>query len=84
MPSSSYMNMTKSANILASLSETTEPCDDFFEFACENWIKAYPMPKGKLTIISATIIIIMNFPLVRNRNWDSIGIWYWLGPGLIS
>jgi len=48
MPRSSYMNMTKSANILASLSETTEPCDDFFEFACENWIKAYPMPKGKL------------------------------------
>ena len=48
MPSSYYMNMTKSANILASLSETTEPCDDFFEFACENWIKAYPMPKGKL------------------------------------
>jgi len=38
-----------SANILASLSETVEPCDDFFEFACENWIKAYPMPKGKST-----------------------------------
>ena len=37
----------KSANILASLSDTTKPCDDFFEFACENWIKAYPMPKGK-------------------------------------
>ena len=41
------MNKIKSANILASLSETVQPCDDFFEFACENWIKAYPMPKGE-------------------------------------
>jgi len=38
-----------SANILSSLSDTIDPCDDFFEYACQNWIKAYPMPKGKST-----------------------------------
>ena len=46
---SSHYFQIYSANILSSLSDTIDPCDDFFEYACQNWIKAYPMPKGKST-----------------------------------
>ena len=34
--------------ILDLVADEIEPCDDFFEYACQNWIKTYPMPNGKI------------------------------------
>uniref|UniRef100_A0A915P4C6 Endothelin-converting enzyme 1 n=5 Tax=Meloidogyne TaxID=189290 RepID=A0A915P4C6_9BILA len=32
------------AIILNSMNATVDPCDDFFEYACGNWIKQHPIP----------------------------------------
>jgi len=36
-----------SASVLGAIDDTVDPCEDFFEYACANWIKRSPMPSGK-------------------------------------
>ncbi|KAK9745197.1 Peptidase family M13 [Popillia japonica] len=35
------------SNILESMDSTVKPCDDFYAYACNGWIKKNPIPDGK-------------------------------------
>lgn len=35
------------SNILNSIDASVKPCDDFYAFACNNWIRKNPIPDGK-------------------------------------
>ena len=34
-----------SADILQSIDTTVDPCEDFYSYACNGWIKKHPIPK---------------------------------------
>ncbi|VDM91764.1 unnamed protein product [Litomosoides sigmodontis] len=34
-------------SILKSMNTTTDPCDNFFQYACGRWIQEHPMPDDK-------------------------------------
>ncbi|XP_068141142.1 neprilysin-3 isoform X1 [Drosophila tropicalis] len=38
-----------SSEILKSIDVTIDPCDDFYGYACNQWIKKNPIPEGKST-----------------------------------
>ncbi|KAK4877932.1 hypothetical protein RN001_010438 [Aquatica leii] len=35
------------SSILQAMDTTVDPCDDFYSYACNGWIKANPIPEGK-------------------------------------
>lgn len=49
-----------SAWIKKAINETVNPCEDFYEYACGQWIEDHPIPKGKLQISSFTEVRDMN------------------------
>ncbi|XP_014239311.1 endothelin-converting enzyme homolog isoform X5 [Cimex lectularius] len=37
------------ATLVSAIDRTSDPCNDFYQFACGNWIKYNPIPDGKST-----------------------------------
>ncbi|KAJ8956318.1 hypothetical protein NQ318_015056 [Aromia moschata] len=37
------------SNILEAMDTTVDPCDDFYSYSCNGWVKANPIPDGKST-----------------------------------
>ncbi|KAH0554291.1 neprilysin-4-like [Cotesia glomerata] len=35
------------ARIIEAINKTTDPCDDFYKFACEGWIARHPIPQSQ-------------------------------------
>ena len=33
--------------MLQAMNTTANPCEDFFEYACGNWLSVYPIPPDK-------------------------------------
>lgn len=40
------------AKIMSYLDETADPCENFYEFACGNYLKETPIPEDKITVDS--------------------------------
>lgn len=38
------------ASLLAAIDKNVDPCEDFYEFACGNWIRSHPIPDDKPTV----------------------------------
>ncbi|XP_028406854.1 neprilysin-4-like [Dendronephthya gigantea] len=43
-----------SSSIKDAIDETVKPCDDFYDYACGEWLKKNPIPNGKLQISAFT------------------------------
>lgn len=39
--------MHAASDILAAMDTSVEPCNDFYSYACNGWIKKNPVPDGK-------------------------------------
>ena len=57
--------MAITASIKANIDEDIKPCDDFYDYACGQWIKDNPIPKGKLQISAFTELRDKNNEIMR-------------------
>jgi hypothetical protein len=54
-----------SASIKAAINEEVKPCDDFYDYACGEWMKNNPIPKGKIQISAFTELRDKNNEIMR-------------------
>lgn len=47
MPCLTPVCVQASANMLRAMDEKTDPCEDFYTYACGGWVAANPIPDGK-------------------------------------
>ncbi|CAB4013611.1 endothelin-converting enzyme 1-like [Paramuricea clavata] len=69
--------MRVSAHIKAAINEEVKPCDDFYDYACGQWMKKNPIPKGKHKISAITELRdknneIMQEALVSNDSLNNL------------
>ncbi|XP_014239288.1 neprilysin-4-like [Cimex lectularius] len=58
----------KLANMmLNNINDTVDPCDDFYQFACGNWLENNPLPKDKYMFDNYEIILDEVNRLLKNR-----------------
>ena len=57
--------MTISASIKAAIDEEIKPCEDFYDYACGQWMKDNKIPKGKLQISAFTELRDKNNEVMR-------------------
>ncbi|XP_032581310.1 neprilysin-3 isoform X1 [Drosophila sechellia] len=55
-----------SSEILKSIDVTVDPCDDFYGYSCNQWIKNNPIPEGKSTWGTFGKLEQMNQLIIRN------------------
>ncbi|XP_017869943.1 PREDICTED: endothelin-converting enzyme 1 isoform X2 [Drosophila arizonae] len=55
-----------SSEILKSIDASIDPCDDFYGYACNQWIKNNPIPEGKSTWGTFGKLEQMNQLIIRN------------------
>ncbi|KAL7744832.1 hypothetical protein ACLKA6_007124 [Drosophila palustris] len=55
-----------SSEILKSIDDSVDPCDDFYGYACNQWIKNNPIPEGKSTWGTFGKLEQMNQLIIRN------------------
>ncbi|ALC49112.1 Nep3 [Drosophila busckii] len=55
-----------SSEILKSIDVSVDPCDDFYGYACNQWIKNNPIPEGKSTWGTFGKLEQMNQLIIRN------------------
>ena len=51
--------------VKAALDEKVDPCDDFYKYACGEWMKKNPIPTGKIQISSFTQLRDKNNEIMR-------------------
>ncbi|KAI8142101.1 hypothetical protein BJV82DRAFT_159846 [Fennellomyces sp. T-0311] len=54
------------AEILKDIDTTVDPCDDFFAYTCNNWIKTHDMPEGKSRTGSFDLLATRNKEVLHN------------------
>lgn len=40
----------KAASLLNAMDLTADPCEDFFQFACGNWVKKHVIPEDRSSL----------------------------------
>ena len=60
-----------SAAVLASLNETVDPCEDFYQFACGGWESTNAIPKGVCACVHARVCV--RACVVTGSSIESIG-----------
>ncbi|XP_055340462.1 neprilysin-4-like isoform X2 [Paramacrobiotus metropolitanus] len=43
-------------DLLASIDKTVDPCNDFFAYSCNNWIKSHPLPADKASVSTFSVL----------------------------
>ena len=39
--------ITVASSILNAMDSTADPCEDFYQYACGDWVKSHPIPSGQ-------------------------------------
>jgi endothelin-converting enzyme len=68
------------ADVAALMDTTADPCDDFYQYTCGNWVKNYTLPADKQTYTySFNGISTRNEPVIQDiikQDWPLIGELY--------
>lgn len=48
--------MKAAAQVLESMDDSVDPCNNFYDFACGNFVKNTPIPEDKITVDSFSIV----------------------------